>query len=161
MLNVDFLRGVEVFQDLGYAQLKAVAEFCQEEVVGSGECIFSEGEEPRSLYAVMAGKITLHWGLGPGRSNPDGRGVIILEKGASFGWSSLVPDRKYSLSARCDGGECRVLRGDRYGLLDLFEKDPEIGYRVMFRLLEVVSTRFLTLQEEVARRRGRDLINRW
>jgi CRP-like cAMP-binding protein len=151
---------VEVFRDLGWAQLKAVAEHCEEAFLQPGESLFSEGEEPRSLYAVTDGEVTLHWGSG-GAATPAGSGVVTLGPGATFGWSSLLPPRRYSLSAECEGGPCRVLQVDRDALLDLFEKDPEIGYRVLFRILEVVSTRFLALQEEVARRRGRDLINRW
>jgi CRP-like cAMP-binding protein len=161
MVDLDFLGRVEVFRDLGYAQLRAVAELCEEAVFEAGERIFSEGDEPWSLYAVMEGRVNLLWGAAPGRSALDGPGVASLGKGATFGWSSLLPPRRYSLSAECEGGACRVLRGDRDGLLDLFEKDPEVGYRVMLRLLEVVSSRFLALQEEAARRRGRDLINRW
>jgi CRP/FNR family transcriptional regulator, cyclic AMP receptor protein len=161
MVDLDFLGRVEVFRELGYAQLKAVAELCEEEVFQEGERLFTEGDEPRGLYAVMEGRVTLLWGTGPRRSTPARPGVTTLGIGATFGWSSLLPPRRYSLSAESEGGACRVLRVDRGGLLDLFEKDPEIGYRVMLRLLEVVSGRFLTLQEEVARRRGMDLINRW
>ena len=161
MVDLDCLARVEVFRELGYAQLKAVGELCEEAVFPAGERIFSEGEEPGSLYAVMEGRVDLLWGGGPGRPTLDGSGVATLGEGATFGWSSLVPPRRYSLAAECGEGPCRVLRADRDGLLDLFEKDPEIGYRVMLRLLEVVSGRFLVLQEEAARRRGRDLINRW
>ncbi len=161
MVDSEFLGRVEVFQDLGWAQRKAVAELCGEAVLQPGERVFSEGEEARTLYAVVEGRVTLHWGSGAGASAPAGRGVVTLGPGATFGWSSLLPPRPYSLSAACEEGACRVLRADRDALLVLFEKDPEVGYRVLFRLLEVVSTRFLALQEEVARRRGSDLINRW
>ncbi len=161
MVDTEALRQVVVFQDLGYAQLKAVAEHCEEAEIPSGERIFSEGEEPRYLFAVLDGEVALHWGTEPGGPALDATAVTTLGKHATFGWSSLVPPRRYSLSADCPAGGCRVVRVDRKGLLDLFAKDPEIGYRVMFRVLEVVSARFLSLQEEVARRRGRDLINRW
>ncbi|MFO7783773.1 MAG: Crp/Fnr family transcriptional regulator [Thermodesulfobacteriota bacterium] len=161
MVDTDILRQVEVFQDLGFAQLKAVAEHCEARDLSAGERIFSEGDEPVSLYAVLEGEVVLHWGLAPGRPALEGRTVTTLGKHRTFGWSSLVPPRKFSLSAECAGTGCRVIRVDREGLLDLFEKDPEIGYLVMFRVLEVVSARFLALQEEVARRRGSDIINRW
>lgn len=161
MVDTDFLRQVEVFQDLGYAQLKAIAEHCEEMELSAGEHIFSEGDEAMNLYALMEGEVVLHWGGAPVKPRSDGRTVTTLGKHRTFGWSSLVPPQKYSLSAECAGTGCRVIRMDREGLLDLFEKDSEIGYLVMFRVLEVVSARFLALQEEVARRRGRDMINRW
>jgi CRP-like cAMP-binding protein len=160
-VDLDMLGRVELFRDLGWAQLKAVSELCGEAVLQPGERVFSEGEEPRALYAVAEGEVTLRWESGAGAETPEGRGVATLGPGASFGWSSLTPPHRYSLSADCTREACRVLRVDRDELLELFEKDPEVGCRVMFRLLEVVSTRFLALEEEVARRRGRDLINRW
>jgi hypothetical protein len=49
----------------------------------------------------------------------------------------------------------------RDDLINLFEQDASIGYRVMSELLSVVGTRFLNLQDEVARQRGSDIINRW
>jgi CRP/FNR family transcriptional regulator, cyclic AMP receptor protein len=156
MVETDFLRQVEVFQDLGYAQLKAVADHCEEAGFSAGERIFTEGDDPSNLYAVQDGEVVLHWGPASG-----GRSITSVGRRGTFGWSSLVPPRKYSLSAECGETACRVVRMDRERLLDLFEKDPDIGYLVMFRVLELVSARFLALQEEVARRRGRDMINRW
>ncbi len=161
MVDTEFLHRVEVFRDLGYAQLKAVQELCEEVEFGSAKRIFTEGEEARNLYAVLEGEASLYWGLDRGRTAMNEQSVTTLGAGASFGWSSLVPPSRYSLSAQSGGKGCRVLRIDREALLDLFEKDPEIGYRVMSCVLEVVSARFLVLQDEVARRRGSDLMNRW
>jgi hypothetical protein len=46
-------------------------------------------------------------------------------------------------------------------LIKLFESDAAIGYQVMSKLLSVIGTRFHQLQDEVAKRRGHDIINRW
>jgi hypothetical protein len=43
----------------------------------------------------------------------------------------------------------------------LFEDDALLGYRVMSKVMVVVGQRFHQLQDEVARRRGYDIINRW
>ena len=50
---------------------------------------------------------------------------------------------------------------DRDALINLFEQDAEIGYQVMLKLLSVVGSRFLNLQDEVAKQRGSDIINQW
>jgi CRP-like cAMP-binding protein len=160
MIDVDFLGQVEAFRDLGYSQLLAVLKDCEEVEFASGDRIFSEGEEPRAIYAVIDGEVALHWEL-PGRSAMPEKTVTTLGKHATFGWSSLVPPRRYSLSATCASDQCRVLKADRDKLLSLFQKDREVGFRVMNRLLGLVSARFLALQDEVARRKGSDIINRW
>ena len=46
-------------------------------------------------------------------------------------------------------------------LINLFDKEVAIGYKVMTGLLSIVGSRFLTLQDEVARRRGSDIMNQW
>lgn len=159
-MDLEFLGRVEVFRDLGYSQLKAVLEDCEEVPFVSGERIFSEGEEPEAIWAVIEGEVALHWEL-PGRSAMPEKTVTTLGENSTFGWSALVPPRRYSLSATCASDKCRVLKADREKLLALFEKDKEVGFRVMNRLLGLVSARFLALQDEVARRQGSDIINRW
>jgi len=50
---------------------------------------------------------------------------------------------------------------EREALFKLFEQNAQIGYKVMLKLLAVVGSRFLNLQDEVAKQRGRDIINQW
>jgi hypothetical protein len=53
------------------------------------------------------------------------------------------------------------MKVERDALLELFKKDAAIGYEVMLKLLAVVGSRFLNLQDEVAKSRGSDIINQW
>jgi CRP-like cAMP-binding protein len=160
MIDLEFLGQVEIFRDLGYSQLKVIMEDCEEMNFVADDRIFSEGDDPDAIWAVIEGEVALHWEL-PGRSAMPEKTVTTLGKDSTFGWSSLVPPRRYSLSATCASEKCRVLKADRNKLLDLFEKDQEVGYRVMNRLLGLVSARFLALQDEVAKRQGSDILNRW
>jgi CRP-like cAMP-binding protein len=160
MLDIKTIGDVEVFKDLGYAQLKTVLEYCDEVEYQPGDTIFDAGDDSLFLYAVLEGNVDLHWEL-PGRSVLPEDAVTTLQPGDTFGWSSLVPPRSYSLSAVCSQSSCRALRVDASGFLDLFEKDKEVGCRVMARVLAVVSARFLALQDEIARRRGSDIMNQW
>jgi len=160
MIDLEFLGRIEIFESLGYSQLKAVLESCEEVEYSSGDRIFEMGKEAGAVYAVMDGEVTLNWEI-PGRSAMPEKAVSTLGKYATFGWSSLVPPKVYSLSATCASDKCRVLKAEGKKLLDLFEKDQEVGYKVMSHILALVSGRFLALQEEVARRQGSDIMNRW
>lgn len=87
--------------------------------------------------------------------------ISTLTEGMPFGWSSLVPPNKYRLSAHCASRSCKTIKISRDRLLQLFEDDAQLGYRVMAKVMIVVGQRFHQLQDEVARRRGYDIINRW
>jgi len=160
MVTLDFLEKVEVFKDLDDDQLTAVQNYCREAEFSRNDRIFAAGEKPRYLWAVMEGQVALHWEL-PGRSALPDTKISTLTEAMIFGWSSLVPPHKYRLSAYCATRTCRVMKVERDALLELFKKDAAIGYEVMLKLLAVVGSRFLNLQDEVAKSRGSDIINQW
>ena len=125
-----------------------------------GYKIFGAGEKPQYLWVVMEVKVALQWER-PGRSALPETTISRLSEMMTFGWSSLVPPYKYRLSAYCTTRTCKVMKVERDALIDLFEQDAEIGYKVMIKLLSVVGSRFLNLQNEVAKRRGSDIMNQW
>jgi len=160
MVTLDFLENVELFKELDDNQLAEVQECCQMAEFSRGDKIFGTGEEPRYLWVVMEGEVALQWEV-PGRSALPETTISRLSETMTFGWSSLVPPHKYRLSAYCTTRSCKVIKIERDALIQLFEQDAEIGYNVMIKLLSVVGSRFLNLQDEVARRRGSDIINQW
>ena len=160
MVTLDFLEKVEVFKDLDDGQLAVLQEYCETAEFKRGEKIFSAGDDPLYLWVVMTGRVDLHWEI-PGRSASAEKTISTLKATATFGWSSLVPPHKYMLSAYCGSRTCTLIKIAKDRLVDLFEKDAPIGYKVMTGLLSVVGSRFLNLQDEVARRRGSDILNRW
>ena len=160
MISLDFLENVEVFHELNDNQLIEIQKCCQMVEFSRGDKIFGTGEEPQYLWVVMDGEVTLQWEL-PGRSALTEPTITRLSETMTFGWSSLVPPYKYRLSAYCGTRACKVIKIERDALTDLFVHDAEIGYKIMNKLLSVVASRFLNLQEEVAKRRGSDIINQW
>jgi signal-transduction protein with cAMP-binding, CBS, and nucleotidyltransferase domain len=160
MISLDFLENVEVFHELNDDQLTEIQKCCQVEEFSRGDKIFGTGEEPQYLWVVMEGQVTLQWEV-PGRSALPEPTISRLSETMTFGWSSLVPPYRYRLSAYCATRACKVIKIGRDALTDLFDQDAEIGYKVMNRLLAVVASRFLNLQDEVAKRRGSDIINQW
>jgi signal-transduction protein with cAMP-binding, CBS, and nucleotidyltransferase domain len=160
MVTLDFLEKVEVFKDLNDEQLTIIQECCQTTEFKRGDKIFGAGDEPLHLWVVLAGEVDLHWEI-PGRSVSAEKTISTLTEASTFGWSSLVPPYKYRLSAYCASRTCKLIKIAKDKLINLFEKEAAIGYKVMTGLLSVVGARFLHLQDEVARRRGSDIINQW
>ena len=160
MITLDFLENVEVFKELNDDQLTEVQQHCQEAKFSSGDKIFGTGEDPKYLWIVLEGQVALQWEL-PGRSALPETTISRLSETMIFGWSSLVPPHKYRLSAYCATRTCKVIKVERDALTKLFAQDAQIGYKVMTNLLSVVGSRFLNLQDEVAKQRGSDIMNQW
>ncbi len=160
MITLEFLENVQVFEDLNDDQLTRIQKHCREAKFSRGDKIFSAGEKTQYLWVVMEGQVALQWST-PGHSGLPESTISRLSESMTFGWSSLVPPYSYRLSAYCATRTCKVMQVDRDALIQLFENDAELGYKVMLKLLSVVGSRFLNLQDEVARQRGSDIINQW
>ena len=160
MVSLDFLEDVDAFSDLDDDQLTAIQDCCEVAKFKRGEAIFAAGEAPEYFWLVLEGQVSLVWDMPGGPALPENT-ISTLSEGMPFGWSSLVPPHKYRLSARCASRSCKTVRIPRNRLLQLFEDDAQLGYKVMSRVIIVVGQRFHQLQDEVARRRGHDIINRW
>jgi CRP-like cAMP-binding protein len=155
MLNLDTLEKVEVFKELDDRRLSTVVECCTEVVFQRGEGIFKTGEEARHLWAVVEGRVKLE-------AEPSStlRKSEVSETQV-FGWPSLLATPTYRFTASCAARSAKVIQIDATCLRALFEKDPELGYRVMSGLLQVIGNRFHQLEEEVVKRRGQDMLNQW
>lgn len=160
MVSLDFLEDVDAFSDLDDDQLAAIQDCCEVAKFKRGEAVFAAGETPEYFWLVLEGQVNLVWDMPEGPALPENT-ISTLSEGMPFGWSSLVPPHKYRLSAHCASRSCKTVRIPRNRLLELFEEDAQLGYKVMSKVIIVVGQRFHQLQDEVARRRGHDIINRW
>ena len=65
------------------------------------------------------------------------------------------------LSAYCVTKGCKIIRINKTALLDLFGKDPIMGYKFMSYMITVVGYRFQQFQDHVAKNMGEDLMSGW
>jgi CRP/FNR family cyclic AMP-dependent transcriptional regulator len=159
-INIDFLEKVQIFQGLNQGQLAEIAKLCQAAQFKSETKLFEQGEDAAYLWIVEAGRVDLKFDP-PGGAASGPNTISSIAKAGAFGWSSFAPPNKYRLSGYCSDKRCKLIKVDREGLRQLFEKDPDIGYLVMSNVAAVVGTRFNEFQEEAARRRGQDLLGGW
>ncbi|MFH1242382.1 MAG: hypothetical protein V1689_08480 [Pseudomonadota bacterium] len=86
--------------------------------------------------------------------------VATVKPGQCFGWSSMVPPYRYTLSAYCASDECMILEVRRNDLIEVFERNYRIGYYVMGNLSRIIAKRFFLLQDEYAKQAGHRMM-RW
>jgi CRP-like cAMP-binding protein len=160
MVDIDFLDKVQIFQGLNEEQLAEVIKYCEGVDFQPGVKLFNQGEDAVYLWIVKEGQVELRFDAGGGTS-PEEHTISSISEAGAFGWSSFTSPNKYRLSGYCAGTPCKLIRVDREGLRQLFEKDVQIGYVVISNVAAVVGTRFHEFQEEAARQRGQDLLGGW
>ena len=160
MNNIDFLAKVQIFQGLRREQLVEITKFCEEAEYAPDTKIFEQGEGAVYLWIVKAGRVDLRFEVA-GRTSSEDNTISSIPQAGAFGWSSFTSPKKYRLSGYCANTPCRLIKVDREGLRQLFEKDPDIGYIVISNVAAVVGTRFHEFQEEAVRQRGHDLLGGW
>jgi CRP-like cAMP-binding protein len=140
------LRTMEIFEGLSPEQLRAIEPGCEEKRFRAGERLFAEGEEAKHLWVLTEGEVDLRFDL-PGRDTGPESTILTVGPGQALGWSSFVPPYEYKLSAYSTGDAGRAVRIDKALLLDLFSKDPTLGYRVVRFLAGAASLHLRQLQE--------------
>ena len=140
---------LQLFGGLTDAQLDKVRGLCREEVYEAGATVFTEGEVAKELYIVEDGRVvlemTIRLGSGLGR-----RGVIdVITKGQAFGWSAIVEPHRLTMSAKCIE-KTKVVALDGARLCHLLEEDSHMGYKVMERIVGIVSSRFSHVRDTLA-----------
>ncbi|MFC1978191.1 cyclic nucleotide-binding domain-containing protein, partial [Chloroflexota bacterium] len=143
------LKTSQLFKGLTDDELDKITGLCSEEAYEAGTTIFSEGEEANKLYIVEEGKVilemTLRIGPGSGRQGT----IDVVTTGQICGWSAIAESQILTMSARCVE-ETRVITLDGAGLWRLLEEDPHTGYKVMKRLVGVVSSRLRNAKDTLA-----------
>jgi len=118
------VRGVPIFKELRDDFLVRLASIMNEVSYPSGKMIFAQGQEGRSLYIVVTGKVRVHIG---------DKDLAILDKGSCFGEMSLFDAEPRSASvtaiSNCD---CLVLTQQQ--LYEAIDETPDIAVNII-RLL--------------------------
>lgn len=141
---IELLEESALFSGCTPAQLEAVAVCCKRLAYQSGAIIFEAQAPAEHLYVVERGPIELHFPL---TCYGVAQQVTVDRKlrGDVLGWSSLVADRRYTLSATAMG-EASLLRIRSAELEALFE-NHDFGQVVMRRLADIIAQRFNVLQQ--------------
>jgi CRP/FNR family cyclic AMP-dependent transcriptional regulator len=130
------LKDLTFAQGLNPDQLNRIAEIATPVEWVAGQTVFREGDRDSVLYVVETGRVAIEVTV-PGRGR-----VIILTVGPGevFGWSSIFQQRPKTAAARTTE-LTTALALDAIRLRELCDADPQLGYVLTRRVLEVVSER--------------------
>lgn len=161
MISLDFLKKTDVFKDISDDRLRTVLDFAEQVEFKKNARIFSQGEDAYHVWLLAEGDVELRWE--PSGGNPSGQTppVSFTSSAQAFGWACFVPPYKYLLSGFCASGQCKMIKFQIEDLLRLFESDKSTGFQVMLYLIGVVGRQFEQLQDEIAKKRGAEVMSRW
>ncbi|NES85709.1 MAG: cyclic nucleotide-binding domain-containing protein [Moorea sp. SIO2B7] len=115
-----FIRRVSIFQELRDEFLVKLASAMDELSFPEHHTIFKQGEEGRSLYVVVSGRVRVYRG---------DLELAQLEKGTFFGEMSLFDAEPRSASVTTLE-ECDCLTLNQLQLIDAIEETPEIAVNI-------------------------------
>lgn len=151
MVSLQALKGAQLFAELTDSELEKIAALGQEEVYEAGTTLFEEGDVANNLYIVVEGKVALEmWIPLPPHGPAIQTTIEMIERGQCFGWSALMAPHIFTLSAKCVA-RTKVIAIDGSALRRLLDSDCHMGYKVMNRLTDTVSSRLSDTRRELMR----------
>lgn len=158
MADFHVLQQIDIFFEFGPEQLGQVAALCEEKRFGVGDLVFEENSASDELYVIAAGEVDIlvdpslvgdRAGGSPSRPTT----IATLRRGQCFGEVALVDQGLRSASARSGSHETHLLVIPRQALMNLCERDPALGYRLMRNLAADLATKIrntdLRIREEL------------
>ncbi|WP_084786439.1 Crp/Fnr family transcriptional regulator [Mastigocladopsis repens] len=130
-----FIKQVPIFKELRDDFIVRLASVMDELSFPANDTIFRQGDQGRSLYIVVSGRVKV---------DIDNQQLVVFSKGESFGEMAVFDAQPHSTSAttleRC---ECLELTQEQ--LYDAIEETPEIAVNIIGAL----SRRIRELNEKI------------
>jgi len=138
MFSIDDLKSINMLSYLNDSMLENLATITSINEYRAGDYIFNEGDDAKSLYAVIDGKVGLEI-----EKNSSTRILIDnITKGMMLGFSALVDteEKSYTTSAKALT-DTKLFIWETEDLETLFSQDYEMGFLFMKRIAKIVKTR--------------------
>lgn len=136
MAKFDVLKQCSLVRDLSDEQLKTIANLAKEETYEVGELLIRQGRTAEKLFLIEDGLVGIYLELGPITHR-------LLQSASDcevVGWTSMLPP--YRARATVKAIETtKVLALNAKGLIELCEKNPEIGNEIYRSLATLMALR--------------------
>ncbi|MCZ6706051.1 MAG: cyclic nucleotide-binding domain-containing protein [Bacteroidetes bacterium] len=146
--TLDLLETIPVFEELNSRELQAVERILYRRTFSPGEIIFRQGDPGVGMYILGEGEVEI-------RSEPDQTVLTILGVGSFFGEVSLLNEVPRSATAAAST-ECVLWGFFRPELMDLIERWPKLGVKILLHLAQIAGKRLVAVDVELRDMRTRD-----
>ena len=125
-----------LFRDFNRREFRQVEGILHRRQLSTDEILFREGERGVGMYIILSGKVRIVQQTGDGSQ----QSLAFLSAGDFFGEQALLDDSPRTASAMVvEAGE--VVGFFRPDLLNLIERNPRLGLKVILHLSQMISAR--------------------
>jgi CRP/FNR family transcriptional regulator, cyclic AMP receptor protein len=132
---------IPIFQDLTPQELKTIQRILHQREYKKSECIFAEGDVGLGMYIIEKGGVRIS-------CQNELHVLAELIGGDFFGELALLDDAPRSASAVATTA-ARLLCFFKPDLLDLIERNPKLGSKILFKLAWTIGERLKSTNEQV------------
>lgn len=133
MVSIEDLKGQLMLRDMADEMLAKMLNITQLRLFKEREIIYEPGKNADHFYMLKRGKVLLEEKV----SESVSISFVSIKPGYSFGWPSLIDDGTYySYAVSTELSEALVIPRDK--LLDLFEREQDMGYFFMRKMVEIL-----------------------
>ena len=133
------LKKIPIFEELGKRDLERVERLLHKRQYSSDEVIFVQGDPGLGMYIIEKGNVDII-------SEPGKNRLADLSDGEFFGELALLDDSPRTASAVATT-DCTLLCFFQPDLLDLVERNPQLGVKILFHLARTVGARLRKANE--------------
>lgn len=153
-MDAAFFRKLFIFQDMEEAEIHQVLGRTRRWEIPAGGVIIQEGEPGDSLFIMQAGEveITKQLTLVLDEDTPKERVMIRLkaENGVYFGEMALLENETRSATVTAST-DCALLELHQKDFLELIERNPAMGVKLLLRLAQVLSRHLRKTNQDVVK----------
>ncbi len=140
------LRANPLFESLSPKELRLIIKLVHQRSFIPGEFVFQTGKG-LGMYIILSGEVDiLH------EDSEGGESIVIsqLKEGDFFGELCLMQEKGYHHVSAQATQECKLLGFFRPDLLNLMDKNPWTGGRILMKLGEILSERLKKAGEKLS-----------
>ncbi|HVZ79276.1 MAG TPA: cyclic nucleotide-binding domain-containing protein [bacterium] len=143
-LDVDSLKGIPLFKELGPSELASVSTLFFEKVYTRNATLFVEGMTGEILYVIRKGTVNI---TKKGKGNEE---IVLasLKEGEFLGEMSLIDNRPRTATARV-AEDSSLLVMTKKAFTTLLEKHPDIALKILLVFLRTANERLRKANESI------------
>jgi CRP-like cAMP-binding protein len=150
----DVIKKTFIFNSLDEGEVEDILRISRERRFSKGEIITQEGEQGDSMYILFDGNVevsktlTMKLEEGDFREKEKILTRFKAEDNLVFGEMAMIDRENRSAVTTTD---CILLEIEREDFLDLLEKRPQMGVKILRRLAELLASRLRQSSQDVIR----------
>ena len=130
-LQFTTLQATALLRYITYEEMLRVLNVIEVVEVETGQLVVEDGSEGRELFIILTGQVEVV---------KEGKVLRELGPGAHFGEMALVDQSPRSATVRA-AGPCRLMVLSQEGLYSLMRHEPRVANKILWGIVEVLSTR--------------------